>query len=482
MSTQTLKLASALLGENYTASGPVELQISDGRIASIKPLADTAKAEDLLALPSFHNAHDHGRPISTTSFGAANKPLESWLPRLFTMGRVDPYAAIAAPLARGARGGCSGIMVHQTKPMTAAVVDEANIVAQAAADVGVHVALAISMKDMNPLLYGDHGLVQQKLSAASRQAVQNTYLSHSPAPLAEQIGWVEQIAARWQGKGLDVQFGPNGVQWCSREMLEAIAEASASSGLRVHMHLLETRYQRAFSDQQFPEGVVPYLAKIGLLSPRITLAHCVWARPEELEIIADCGARISVNASSNLHLRSGIADVSSMLKAGVKVCMGIDGSALDEDDDALRELRLMRLLNAGKGFPQDMTYEQALQSVARNGRAALGLAGNGTIAVGEPADLLLLDLQKLDRDRIMDVNPKDYLFCRATAGHIVKMLVGGRVVVEQGQLSGVDLAALENQLRQEFRAELANCADLRAHWDEIERGIESFYHEQLGCC
>jgi len=482
MTQQRLKLASALLGQNYTPSGPLELTLENGKIAAISALPEGSEVQELLAVPSFHNAHDHGRPLSTTSFGAANKPLESWLPRLFTLGKVDPYAAIAAPLARGARGGCSGIMVHQTKPMTASVVDEAAIVAQAARDVGVNVALAIAMKDMNPLVYGDHQAVSERLSTAAQQTVQNTFLSHAPAPIEAQLEWVEAIAAQWQGKGLDVQFGPNGLHWCSDALLRAVAEASARTGLRVHMHLLETRYQRAWCDQHFPQGVVQYLAEIGLLSPRLTLAHCVWARPDELELIAEYGARISVNASSNLHLRSGIADLPAMLKAGVSVCMGIDGSALDEDDDALRELRLMRFLNAGKGFPQSLTYEQALQSVCRNGRHALGLKGQGIIAEGESADLLLLDLKQLDRDRIMAVNPQDYLFCRATAAHIKKMYVAGQEVVSEGEVIGVDLPALEEQLRHEFREQLSQCQGLMQNWDEIEAGLEGFYQERLGCC
>ena len=87
-----------------------------------------------------------------------------------------------------------------------------------------------------------------------------------------------------------MQYGPNAVQWCTTGLLEAIAEASAGTGRRVHMHLLETRYQRAWADAEFPGGIVRYLDRIGLLSPRLTLAHCTWARPDELELIAERGA------------------------------------------------------------------------------------------------------------------------------------------------------------------------------------------------
>ncbi len=66
---------------------------------------------------------------------------------------------------------------------------------------------------------------------------------------------------------------PNGMQWCSRAMLEGIAEASARTGRRVHMHFLETKYQRAWADQNCPQGAARYLKEIGLLTNRLTLAH-----------------------------------------------------------------------------------------------------------------------------------------------------------------------------------------------------------------
>ncbi len=111
-----------------------------------------------------------------------------------------------------------------------------------------------------------------------------------------------------------VQYGPTGVQWCSTPLLEAIAQASADHDRPVHMHLLETRYQRAWADETHPEGIVRFLDDLGLLTPRLTLAHCVWARPDELSLLAERGVTIAVNTSSNLYLKSGIAPVADMLR------------------------------------------------------------------------------------------------------------------------------------------------------------------------
>ena len=189
-------------------------------------------------------------------------------------------------------------------------------------------------------------------------------------PLAAKdfITLVDEVAAAAAGPLFDVQFGPNGVQWCSDALLAAIAEASQRSGRRIHMHLLETRYQRAWADATHPAGVVKHLDALGLLSPRLTLAHCVWARPDELELLAERGVTIAVNTSSNLHLRSGIAPMALMFAAGCRVALGIDGSALDDDDDALRELRLSHLLHVGKGFEIAVSRENILRAAFANGR------------------------------------------------------------------------------------------------------------------
>ena len=191
------------------------------------------------------------------------------------------------------------------------------------------------------------------------------------------------------------------------------------------MHLLETRYQRAWADEAYPQGIVRYLDDIGLLSPRLTLAHCTWARPDELELIAERGAIISANASSNLSLRSGIAPVAEMVKRGCRVALGLDGATLDEDDDALRELRLSHLLHGGTGFRIDVSRTAMLASVLRTGRASvLNRDDGGRLAAGEPADLLLLDWNAVDDDRLRpDVDPLDLLFARATARHIREMIV-----------------------------------------------------------
>ncbi|MFK7871192.1 MAG: amidohydrolase family protein [Roseobacter sp.] len=476
-----LHVSAALLGPDYVPSGPAVISIEAGRITAIDP-ASMPDGPARMAIPALVDAHNHARPLSTTSFGCGGKPLEQWLPQLATMPAVDAYTATAASLARSVRGGATSVMVHLTRAMgQKSLPDEARDIARAAADVGVSIGLAISMRDRNPLVYGDHDALLSSMPSDVADLARAVWLKPAPA-IPDQLALVDAVSeALADQPHVDVQYGPTGVQWCSDDLLKAIADASARNGRRIHMHLLETRPQRVWLDKTCPGGVVAFLNSIGFLSPCLTLAHCVWAREEELATIAASGARIAVNNSSNLHLYSGRAPLSAMQQAGVDIAMGLDGCALDEDDDGLRELRLLHLLGRAPGFGRDdgISRDATLRAACRTGRAALGLPDGGVLAPGMPADLLLLDLDKLDRDAVMPVNPADLLFARATASHIHEVWAAGKCVCRDGQALGFDLEGAEQALREAYRAGLPATEPLRAAWPQIESVIGAHYR---GCC
>jgi cytosine/adenosine deaminase-related metal-dependent hydrolase len=432
-------------------------------------------ADGSLILPGLANAHDHARPLSPTSFGAANRPLEGWLLRLASMTPQDPYNAAAAPFARAARSGCTSIMAHYTRahgPMP--YPDEVKLVAKAAADVGVQVAFAMAMRDMNPLVYGDHAAMAAGMPEAARMEMLGIFGAPLP-PVRAQMELADAVAEAAQGPRFNVQYGPNGMQWCSRALLEAIAEASERTGRRVHMHFLETRYQREWADANCPQGAARYLKDIGLLSPRLTLAHCVWANDDDLDLIAESGAIIATNASSNLHLRSGIAPIGSAIRKGCRVAVGLDGSALDEDDDMLREVRLGHFLHAGWGYEENISREAYLAGAVTHGRIANGAAAGGT-------DVVELDLAALDRDAIMPVSPIDYLFARATRAHVKRVVSDGRVIVADGRVLGVDLPAIEDEMRAQYRAQMPMRAGFLAAWPHIDHAVAAYYRDRAGCC
>ncbi len=453
-----------------------------------------------LLVPALANAHDHARTYRSSTLGGWGLPLEAWLPLLSLLPGVDPYLVAATSFARSVRRGATAVMVHYTRMQgTVPPVEEALAVARAARDVGIQIGFAVSLRDRQPLGYCSDGAVLERLRPSIRDVIA-CRLAAPALPVSAQMERFAAIAAAIEAdpdlsSHVTVQLGPTAVQWCTPELLSAVSEASATQQRPVHMHLLETRYQREWADEQYPDGIVKWLDSIGLLSPRLTLAHCAWARPAELELLAERGVTIAVNTSSNLHLRSGIAPVAAMRAAGCRIAMGLDGLAFDEDDDGLREMRLAGALHRGWGFEADWSDAELWRFASANGRRSVigarkdDARPGGRLAEGCAADLLVLDLDRLDEDfgLIPDVDPGSVLMARANADCIAAVVAGGRLRVRDGEVLGVDEPALKAELAARTRSALA--ADVQWHaWRDtladFAEDLGPFYRGRqfLGCC
>ena len=458
------------------------IEIGGERISALHPGGGASKPR-LLAMPALVNAHDHGRPVRTSSINASGKPLEAWLQHLALFPAVDPYLAAAVSLGNSALGGAGIVMMHYTRVQGFTdLPTEVAEVARAARDVGVRVGFAVSMKDRNPIGYGPPEPLFDALPTPARDEIVSRFV-RPPLRPKDYIKLVDDVAAAADSPMFNVQYGPNGVQWCSDALLSAVAEASHLSGRRIHMHLFETRYQRGYLDQLYNGGTVKFLDSIGLLSERLTLAHCVWARPDELELLAERGVTISTNSSSNLKLRSGMAPVAKMLGCGCRVAMGIDGGALDDDDDMLRELRLTHLLHLGSGFTPKVNESDMLSIAAKAGRLSVtNSAAGGVIEAGAPADLLLLDFDALDDDSLRDdLDPVNLVFARATARHISELIVAGRTVVKDRRVLGVDHEAARREVILRMKAGQPAMASFAAALAHLDRAIGEQMERQFSC-
>ncbi len=456
------------------------LRYDNGVVTDIAAGDAPASAGRTFIIPALVNAHDHARPTAS-SFGAVNMPLESWIMRSAFGTPPDPYLAAASALARSARAGCGAMMLHYTRPSgTMGLVDEAKAIGRAANDVGIRMAFALAVRDQNPIVYGDGEPVLSQLKPDERKTIEDMFVRPAMSP-RDYIALTEEIASAIAGPTIDVQFGPAGVQWCSKPLLEAIAEQSALTGRRVHMHLLETIYQRGWADRAFPDGMVRYLKDIGLLSSRLTLAHCIHTTADDRELIAESGARIVTNFSSNMHLHSGLAPIADAHKCGCAIAVGVDGLALDEDDDVIREMRLVQMMHGGRGFERTWTRPEFFGLAVRNGRNATGAPGSGELVPGAAADFVVLDFDRLDRDAIMAVNPLELLFARGNTSLVRDVVVNGRSIVVDGVVTNVDLQAIDKELRERYRHGAARLTGFHQAWEPLEASLSAWYRAHWGC-
>lgn len=430
-------------------AAPGRLSYSGEFISGVEP--GTAP-NDTLILPALSNAHDHGRGIRTVAFGAGDDALEVWIAALGLEPVTDPYLRAAVAFARMAETGVATLNHCHNSADPARLVDEAEAVSRAAKDVGVRVAFAVPISGRNPLTYGDPGPLLERLPTKQAAALTDSPTT-GPSP-SEQLAMVAEVAA-FEHDCFHVQYGPIGPQWVHDEILEQVAEGSATTGRRVHMHLFETRYQKEWAEAAYPGGLLNHLDAIGLLSEQLTVAHGVHLDDADCALLAERGVHVSVNTSSNLRLRSGLPPIARFLRHGVRFGLGLDGMAFDDDEDALRELRVAWRLARGWGAEDVLTLNRLLDAALIDGRRAiLGPSDpGGTLTAGATADILTLDTTRMTAD-VLDgcASLTDLTVARARTEDVRSLIVGGKIVVENGKATGIDRAAAVAEIMDQARA------------------------------
>lgn len=420
-----------------------------------------------LIMPSPVNAHDHGYGIRTLDFGGLDDALEVWIPSLRLRPRTDPYLEALVAFSRLALNGVGATMHCHNSLNAERLIDEANVVLKAAADVGVKLGFSCPLLDFDAWAYdGGPRRLRPFLS-------EQDWLSLAPsipkyAPIGRQIEAVRQLMAENANPLVDVQFGPIGPQWCSNRLLEAIAEASAETGRRIHMHLLESPRQRLWLDRRFPQGVARYLDEIGFLSPRLAVAHGVQLREDELELLAERRVQIVSNPSANLRLRSGVAPLPAMLSKRVAFALGLDGTGFDDDQDLWRELRLAYLLHGGGGVARGFSAAAVFDAAIHVGAQVLNMPPN--------EDYAIIDYASLMKDSLFDdLDEADVLLTRMNATHVKGLIVAGRVVMQDGRLANVDFEAARGALLEQARADLPRLKAERSRSLALARAARDYY-------
>ena len=414
---------------------------------------DWPGGEDLLALPAMVNAHDHGYGLRPLSLGGADDALECWIASLTGRPTIDPRLEAAVAFGRMARAGI-GATVHCHNSLAAdRLAGEAAGVARAAADVGLRVAFSCPVLDRNAFAYGDQRALLPHLHSTDRARL--TAALSRAGPAEHLVDQVEAIAAAFESERFRVQYGPIGPQWCRDSTLERIARASADHDRRIHMHLLESPRQREWLDFTYRQGILRHLDDIGLLSPRLAVAHGVHLTAPECELLAERDVTVVVNTSSNLRLRSGVAPVARFMEHGVRFALGLDGGAHDDDQDYFRDLRLVRRVHNGTGLEPALPPARLFEAALRNGARIIDGAGDyGMIRAGARADLVALDYAAMSADFLVESEDEaDVLLTRATAAHVRHLVVDGHDVVRDGRLAGPDLAEMEAELMARARKE-----------------------------
>ena len=239
---------------------------------------------------------------------------------------------------------------------------------------------------------------------------------------------------------IQIALAPSTPFTTSPELLHWAREQRDRLDLFVQIHVAETRYEVVEIARQHGTTPLAYLDRFGLVDRRLSAVHCVHMADQDLDMVLECGVIPVYNPKSNMKLGSGIAPVAAMLRRGIPVALGTDGSASNDLLDMFEEMRAGALLQKVAGEdPSVITAADVFRMATENGAKAARIDA-GTVDPGRLADVVLVDLSGAHLVPVHDIM-NSLVYC-AKGSDVETVIIDGQVVLENRKLLTLEEGAI----------------------------------------
>jgi 8-oxoguanine deaminase len=404
--------------------------------AGAEPEADERfDLDGAVVTPGLVNTHHHLYQTLTRA-RAQQADLFSWLRELYpTWARIDAdaeYAAARTGIAELALSGCSTVFDHHyVFPRGRLGLVEAEV--DAARELGVRIVASRGSMDLGA---SDGGLPPDEL------------VEDVDAVLADTERLVSELHETGPGARVQIAVAPCSPFSVTKRLMTESAELARRLGLTLHTHLAETMEEEAYCMELYGATPVEYLTDLGWLGPDVWCAHCVHLSADDTADFAGSNTGVAHCPTSNLRLGAGVAPVRDYLDAGVRVGLGVDGSASNERSDLFFEVKQALLVARGRSGPSALTARDALRLGTRGGAAVLGRDDLGSLEPGKRADFAVWDTKGLELGGAED--PVAGLVLSAPH-RVDRLVVEGDDVVRAGALVHADEAEIARAHRTQAR-------------------------------
>ena len=399
---------------------------------------DTLDMSGQVVFPGLINTHHHFYQTLTRAVPAAqNANLFNWLKTLYPIWAGltpdDIYISTQTALAELALSGCTTASDHlYIFPNGCRLDDE------------IHAA-----REINVRLHASRG--SMSLGESKGGLPPDRVVEDEEFILADSQRLIEQYHDPNPGAMTQIVLAPCSPFSVTKELMRSNASLAREYGVHLHTHLAETQDEEAFCLEKFGYRPVAYMDILDWTGPDVWFAHSVHVNSDEIVFYAKTGCGVAHCPTSNMRLASGIAPILEMLDAGVKVGLGVDGSASNDGSHLLEEVRqamLVARVRAGLmgasltdgQTPPLMTARQALEIATRGSASVLGRKDLGSLEPGKCADFFSVRLDHLGLAGAWHDPVAAVVFCAPL--HADTTVVGGKLVVKDGQLITVDLPTL----------------------------------------
>lgn len=413
-----------------------DIRIQGGVIAEVgqglQSEGTVLDAKGCLITPGLVNTHHHLYQSLTRAVpGGQDALLFGWLQTLYPIwsrfGPEEMYVSAQVGLAELMLSGCTLTSDHLYLYPNGSRLDDT---IAAAADIGMRFHPTRGSMSIGE---SDGGLPPDTLVEQER------------AILEDCIRVIDAHHDSAEGSMCRVGVAPCSPFSVSRHLMRDAAILARDKGVMLHTHLAENDEDIAYSLEKFGCSPGQYAEDLGWTGDDVWHAHCVKLDGQEIDLFARSGTGVAHCPCSNCRLGSGIAPVRQMRDAGVKVGLGVDGSASNDAGNLVLEARQAMLLQRVSNGADAMSAREALRIATRGGADVLGRDDCGQIAVGKRADLAIWDMSGIEAAGNWDIAA----LLLAGPTQVRDLFIEGRRVVAAGQLTSIDLPktiAQQNQL------------------------------------
>ena len=419
----------------------VDILCADGVIRAMGPnLAATAEevidCTGMLCYPGLINTHHHlYQCFSRNLPQVQNLELFDWLRALYEIWKNlnEESIRFSSLTAMGEmmKHGCTTCFDHHYV-FPAGSGDLTGVQFAAAAELGMRMVCSRGSMDLSRK---DGGLppdsVVQTIDEILSDSVRVIETYHDPSP-----GSMRQV--------VPAPCSPFSV---SADLLRESAKLARQYGVRLHTHLCETRDEERYTLEMVGMRPLAYMERLGWLGSDVWYAHGIHFNDAELRLLADTGTGIAHCPASNMKLASGVCRVPDLLELGVPLGLALDGSASNDGNSLLEELRTAYLLHRLTSSSRAPSGYDLLKMATTGGARLLGRTDIGSLEVGKRADLFLIDSRRLELVGAT-LDPKNVLATVGVRGAVDYTVINGSVTVRQGHLAALDeerLAAQANR-------------------------------------
>jgi 5-methylthioadenosine/S-adenosylhomocysteine deaminase len=234
--------------------------------------------------------------------------------------------------------------------------------------------------------------------------------------------------------------------------LHKVFEQAHSIDALQTLHLAENQWRRDLIQKKYSMTPIEYLARNGFLHDKLIGSHVVYATENEINLLKESKVKVANTPLCEMKIADGIAPIPAMVQQGVTVGLGTDGALWNNSNDIFREMKGMALLHTVNSGIRCLSKNDILDMATTGGAAVFGKETEfGMIQAGMKADMILIDANKPHLQPLImgkHENVCSAIVFSATGGDVSDVFVNGKRLVKDGVLSGVDLPALMQRVRQ----------------------------------